>query len=66
MYFERLSRDGNRGIIIPKRPAPGAITILPKGLNPAAKYLVSFRESDQTYKRSGSDLMKAGIRLDKC
>jgi hypothetical protein len=65
MYFERLSRDGNRGIIIPKRTAPGAITVLPKGLRPAARYLVSFRESDQTYQRRGSDLMKAGIHLDK-
>ena len=24
MYFERLSRDGKRGIIIPKHVAPGA------------------------------------------
>ena len=34
MYFQRLSRDGKRGIIIPKRPAPGPVTIKPKGLLP--------------------------------
>ena len=25
MYFQRLSRDARRGIVIPKRPAPGPV-----------------------------------------
>ena len=37
MYFQRLSGDRRRGIIIPKRPAPGPVTIKPKGLLPAEK-----------------------------
>ena len=65
MYFERLSRDGNRGIVIPKHVAPGSVTIRPKGLNPSAQYLVCFQESDRQERRTGADLMKAGIRLDK-
>ncbi len=64
LYFERLSRDGMRGILIPKHPAPGPITIRPKGLLPTAKYLVSYQESDDTATRSGADLMANGITLD--
>ena len=48
MYFERLSRDGTRGIIIPKHPAPGPVTIRPKGLNPGREYLVWLQESDRS------------------
>ena len=47
MYFERLSGDRLRGIIIPKRPAPGPVTIVPKGLLPAETYTVSFHESGE-------------------
>ena len=65
MYFERLSRDGSRGIVIPKHLAPGPVTIRPKGLNPAQRYLVSFQESDRSESRTGTDLMKSGVRLDK-
>jgi hypothetical protein len=61
MYFERLSRDGERGIIIPKRPAPGTVTIKPKGVNPAGTYIVSFQESTDRETRKGSDLMENGI-----
>jgi len=64
LYFERLSRDGSRGIVIPKHLAPGPITIRPKGLDPAQKYLVSFQESDRSESRDGAGLMKSGIRLD--
>ena len=46
MYFQRLSGDRRRGIIIPKRPAPGAVVIKPKGLLPAEAYAVTFHESD--------------------
>ena len=65
LYFERLSKDGSRGIVIPKHLAPGTVTIRPKGLNPWQKYLVSFQESDQEQSKTGADLMKSGIRLEK-
>jgi hypothetical protein len=65
MYLERLSRDRRRGIIIPKRPAPGKVTIRPKGLLPDETYTVSFHESGADVQRSGADLMKNGITFDK-
>jgi hypothetical protein len=65
MYFQRLSRDGNRGIVIPKRIAPGPVTVRPKGLNASAQYLVTFQESDRHERRSGADIMEAGIHLEK-
>ena len=65
MYFERLSRDGLRGIIIPKRVAPGAVTIKPKGLVPAETYVVNYQESGNVENRTGADLMASGIRLEK-
>lgn len=64
IYFERLSRDGNRGIIIPKRPAPGPVTIMPKGLQLDQSYVVSYQEASDRETRTGSDLMKNGIRLE--
>ncbi len=64
IYFERLSRDGKKGIIIPKRPAPGPVTIRPKGLQGEQSYLVSYQESSDSETRTGSDLMKNGIRID--
>ena len=63
MYLQRMSRDGARGIIIPKRPAPGPVTIKPKGLVSEMKYLVSFHESETGEVRTGADLMAAGIRM---
>jgi hypothetical protein len=63
MYFERLSRDGKRGIIIPKHPAPEPVTIKPKGLNASENYLVSFQESKESESRTGADLMASGIKL---
>jgi len=64
MYFERLSGDRKRGIIIPKRPVAGAVTIRPKGLLPDEGYVVSFQESAQHVKRRGDDLMADGISLE--
>ncbi len=64
MYLQRLSRDGERGILIPKRPAPGPVTIRPKGLRPEGQYIVSFHESDRTETREGGELMNAGIRIE--
>jgi hypothetical protein len=65
MYFQRLSRDGRRGIIIPKRPAPGPVTIKPKGLLRTGTYLVSFHESERSEQRGGAELMERGISLDQ-
>lgn len=65
MYFERLSRDNERGIIIPKRPAPGPVTIRPKGLNSEGKYVVSFHESDASETRTGAELMAGGLKIEK-
>lgn len=65
MYLERLSRDRLRGIIIPKQPAPGPVTIRPKGLLPAERYTVSFHESPAVEQRTGADLMERGIALQK-
>ncbi len=64
MYLQRLSRDQNHGIIIPKRPAPGPVTIKPKGLIPKRPYLVSFQESDATTICTGEDLMGVGIKVE--
>jgi hypothetical protein len=63
MYFERLSRDEERGIIIPKQPAPGPVTIKPKGLLPDKQYVVSYQESSDGQTRSGTDLMQNGINI---
>ena len=65
MYLQRMSGDRRRGIIIPKRPARGAITIKPKGLLPAETYTVTFHESDVMQQRSGANLMECGIALEK-
>jgi hypothetical protein len=65
MYFERLSGDRLRGIIIPKRPAPSAVVIKPKGLLPAETYIVNFHESNALSRRTGQDLMDNGIRIEK-
>jgi len=63
MYFERLSRDGERGIIIPKQPAPGLVNIKPKGLIPSKSYLISYQESSESQTRDGADLMQNGITI---
>ena len=41
------------------------MTVRPKGLLPAARYLVSFQESPASEERSGADLMEKGIVLAK-
>lgn len=64
MYLQRLSGDGLRGIVIIKRPASGPVTIKPKGLLPDEAYTVSFQESDRIEKRTGRDLLTAGILLE--
>ena len=64
LYFQRMSRDGKRGLIIPKRPAPKPVIIRPKGLLPNEHYLVSFHESERSEQRAGADLMERGISFD--
>lgn len=64
MYFQRLSGDRLRGIIITKHPVPGAVTIHPKGLLPDETYTVNFQESQAMVKCLGSDLMSKGIHLE--
>ena len=65
MYFQRLSGDSLRGVIFPKHPAPGPITIRPKGLLPEADYLVSYHEASGRETRRGDELMKNGIAIEK-
>ena len=65
MYFERLSHDAQRGIIIPKHPCAGAVTLHPKGLLPGAEYLVTCQEGPLSEKRRGDELMARGITLDQ-
>jgi hypothetical protein len=65
MYLQRLNRDQKRGIIIPKRPAPGPVTIKPKGLSPEGSYVVSFHESATGETRTGADLMATGITIER-
>ncbi|MGE5610728.1 MAG: hypothetical protein ACM359_15870 [Bacillota bacterium] len=62
-WFQRLSRDGKRGILIPKHVSTGPVTIRPKGLLPTETYVVSFQESDAVETRDGADLMNRGIEL---
>ena len=63
LYFQRLSGDRQRGIIIPKHQAPGPVAIRPKGLLPDHRYQVSFHESRFSETRTGADLMARGIAL---
>ena len=65
LYFQRLSRDAKRGVLIPKRPAAGPVTIKPKGLVPAESYLVSFHEASRSETRTGAEWMAQGITVDR-
>lgn len=66
MYFQRMSRDSKRGIIIPKHQAPGELTIRPRGLLAEEIYSVSFHEnSTARFQKSGAELMRDGITLAK-
>ena len=65
MYFQRLSRDRLRGLIIPKHPAPGPVIIKPKGLLPEKYYDITFQESDGNEKRTGGQLDGTGHQPGK-
>lgn len=62
-YFERLNRDGSKGVVILKRFVKGSVEMYPKGLQPAVTYDVRFEMSKSVERRTGADLMKNGIRL---
>ena len=63
LYLQRLSADRRRGLIVPARPAPGPVTLWPKGLVDDEKYLVAFHVSSAEQTRTGRDLMARGIAL---
>ena len=64
-WFQRLSADRKRGIVIPKHVPAGAVTIRPKGLLEAEAYTVSFQESDAVLNLKGAELMQRGITIGK-
>lgn len=65
MYFQRLSGDSLRGVILPKRAATGPVNIRPKGLLPQESYLVSYHEAETHETRNGKELMDNGIAIEK-
>ncbi len=64
-YFQRLSRDGVRSIIIPKHRAPGRVVVFPRGLIPDREYVVDFEVRRSTVVRTGADLMERGIAIEE-
>jgi hypothetical protein len=63
-WFERLSWDGQRGLIVYKGDSSAsAVTVYPKGLNPARSYDVRFQLQGGSSRRSGADLMANGVPL---
>ena len=65
MYFQRLSGDALRGVILAKRPVATPVNIRPKGLIPDAQYTVSFHESSSHLQKSGAEWMNEGIALEE-
>jgi hypothetical protein len=62
-YFERLSRDGNKGVIILKHFTHGSVELHPKGLHPEQTYDLRFEVSKRVEHLTGANLMKNGISL---
>jgi hypothetical protein len=62
-YFQRLSRDGRKGVVILKHFATGPVDLYPKGLHSEETYDVRFEVSKSLEHRTGADLMKNGISL---
>src|SRR5581483_6137822 len=52
-YFERLSRDGKRGVIILKHVVQQEVTVYPKGLLPSNMYDVRFENSKRSIAQAG-------------
>lgn len=66
MYFQRLSQDRQRGILITKHLVEGPITLWPKGLLADRPYFVSYQDgSGPEETRTGADLMAKGLYLAK-
>ena len=61
MYFQRLSGDRKRGIIITKHKAEGPVTIKAKGLIADMTYTVSYQENPSVQHMTGKQLMEQGI-----
>lgn len=64
LYFQRMSRDALRGIIIPKHQASQPVLIKPKGLLSDTEYTVSLHEAGTMEVRAGRDLMTNGISIE--
>ncbi len=62
-YFERLSQDGKRGVIILKHFLQGEAKVYPKGLQAEATYEIRFEMSKRVASRTGAELMKNGLTL---
>ncbi len=62
-YFQRLSHDAKRSIIILKHKPAGEVTIYPRGLLPEHLYLIEFEKLREKRTETGSDLMARGIVL---
>jgi hypothetical protein len=63
-WFERLSWDAKRGLIVYKGDASSSpVTVYPKGLDPQRSYDVRFQLQSGSSRRSGADLMANGVTL---
>jgi len=62
-YFQRLSQNGKRGVIILKHFPDGEIKVFPKGLERQESYDVRFAFSRSVSIRTGADLMERGITV---
>ena len=64
-YAQRTSFDRKRACIILKHLAAGAVTVYPVELLPDHEYAVGFDSTIALSKRTGADLMKNGIKIDR-
>lgn len=63
-WFERLSNDGNKGVLFYKGGGNGSsVTVYPKGLNGSTSYDVRYQLTSGSASRTGTDLMTNGITL---
>ncbi|MHB8971423.1 MAG: malectin domain-containing carbohydrate-binding protein [Pirellulaceae bacterium] len=62
-YFQRVSRDRTKSVIILKHRPEGVVTIYPRGLAADQNYQVEFAINAAQENRSGADLMAQGITL---
>ena len=63
LYFQRVSGDHKRSLIIPfVRPSDKAV-LFPRGLLDEENYRVDFQEQPRTFVKTGRELMERGIDL---